>query len=447
MAAEVKSMDDEDGSLDHFRSLLLTSRMSPAQWMGVFMAVGLCALDGFDVLAITFAAPAIAKTWDIGKSQLGYVFSVGLLGMALGSFFIAPAADRIGRRPLVLVSLAMTVSGTFWTAYAGGLAALVMSRFLTGLGIGAMIAVIMPLAAEYANARRRDLAVSLVGIGFPAGGVIGGFAAAALLPSYGWQSIFILGSACGVVMIAAVWLAMPEPAGYLIARPGPRALERVNAYLRRCGHGPVDALPHAPVERATPVADLFREEMMRVTLSITAIYLLYFLTLFYVQNWLPTLIADLGFAASDAAQASAWLSIGGILGGLFLGWSSTRFGLKNVVLGLVFPASLLVALFGLVPADMTLLRIAAATIGFALQGGTAGIYAVISRSFPVRMRASGTGFAIGIGRLGSVASPIVASALFAAGLGPIGVCVAMAIPALIAALILIWFPVRPADNF
>ncbi len=408
----------------------------------MLVTTALNALDGFDVLAITFAAPAIARNWHVDKGVLGAVFSAGLLGMAFGSFFLAPFADRVGRRVVALCSLALMVLGTLWTARAGGTGSLIASRLFTGLGIGSMIAVINPLAAEYANTRRRDLALSLLNVGYPAGGLIGGIVAALLLSSYGWQAVFVTASALGAVMMVIVWLLMPEPASFLLARPGPRNLVRLNAYLRRCGVPEVDEVPPAqPVDRV-PTAALFRSGMRRVTLTITAIYLLFVVTLFFMQNWLPTLVADVGFSAADAARIAIWLSIGGIAGGLSVGVLSPRFGLKPTVTGMIGASFCLVALFGLVPGNFKLLQLAGAVVGFAIYGGIIGLYAVVSRSFPVTMRASGTGFVIGIGRLGSVLSPLIASALFHSGLAREGVCLVLALPALIAGLILLSYRIQ-----
>ena len=342
---------------------LLNEPMSNTQWLGVAATVVLCALDGFDVLAITFAAPAIARGWGIDKSQLGFVFSAGLLGMALGSFFIAPAADRYGRRPLVLLSLAIMVSGTLWTAASTNLELLVFSRLYTGLGIGAMIAVINPLAAEYANARRRDVAMSLVNVGFPIGGVVGGLIAAMVLPIAGWRALFWGAGALGTTAALLVLFALPEPATSIAARGGPDALARVNAYLRRCGKRPVASLDAVSKLTGAPILALFRGELAPVTLAITAIYLLFVMTMFFMQSWLPTLIADLGLAAGAAAGIAVWLSIGGIAGGLVLGLAAMRFGLKPAVLAALFLSATLVAMFGFVPANPALLKVAAAMTG------------------------------------------------------------------------------------
>lgn len=422
---------------DDPRERLLSAPLSRFQATAIAVTVALCALDGFDILAITFAAPGISAEWAIGKAALGLVFSAGLMGVAAGSFLLAPLADHVGRRPMVLVSLAIMALGTFWSAMCGSLVTLAGSRLFTGLGIGTMIAVINPLAAEYANAKRRDLAVSLLNIGYPVGGVAGGLLAAALLPQYGWRSIFACVGVLCLLMFPVVLRFLPEPPGYLIGRPRRDALERVNRFLVRAGQTAVASLPAGIRTGRSPTADLFRGGMKIVTVKVTAIYLLNVIPVFYMQNWVPTLVADLGFSAAEAASVSTWLNVGGVLGGLFVGLAASRFGLKPVVVGTLLSTSVLINLFGSAPASLPLLRAAALVAGFCVFSAMVGVYAVVSRSFPTRTRASGTGLVIGVGRLGSVASPLLASALFSSGLARPGVSAVMAIPAFLAAFVLV----------
>ncbi|WP_375392798.1 MFS transporter [uncultured Sphingomonas sp.] len=428
------------------RARLMAAPMSRFQWMAVAITVALCALDGFDVLAITFAAPAIAAGWGITKAGLGWVFSAGLLGMAGGSFFLAPLADVIGRRPLVLVSLAIMAVGSFVAASAGGIPLLLTARLCTGVGVGAMIATINPLGAEYANERRREVALSVLNIGYPLGGVVGGFVAALLLPHLGWRAIFLTGGVLDVTMFVVAIALLPEPLAFLLARPRPGSLARANAYLRRCGHAPVTELPPAALRQAAPTIQLFRGGMAALTLQVTAIYLLYVISMFFMQNWLPTLVTDRGYTPAQGATVSMLMSIGGIAGGLFVGAAAGRLGLKAVVVGAMLLAACFIAVFGLTPRDLLLLSVGAVVVGVALFGGMIGLYSVISRTFPVGMRASGTGLVIGIGRLGSVTSPIVAGALFTAGLAAGAVSAVMAVPALVAGILLLRFRVGAGER-
>lgn len=430
------------------RELLLAAPMSAHQMLAVAITVALCALDGFDILAITFAAPGIVAAWGIDRTQLGVVFAVGLIGIAAGSLLVAPLADLIGRRAMILWCLAVMTAGTFLCALSTSVVDLSVYRLVTGLGIGAMIAIINPLAAEYANARRRDLCVGLMAVGFPLGGVVGGSVAAWLLRHYDWRSIFVLAGLLSVAMVPLVLRWMPEPIGFLIEQRAARALEHVNAFLARCGHAPVRELPppRSAAKGGARLVSIFGADMVRSTLLITAIYFLYVMTVYFFLSWIPTLVADLGFSASVAASVAAIANLSGIAGGALLGWFANRFGLKLLSVLALLGMGACTAAFGLISADLTLLKIAAGATGFFLFAGMIGLYAVVARTFPTHVRATGTGFVIGVGRAGSALAPLLAGLLFTAGLGRGSVCMLMAVAAIAAAVLLMSFNVRAASS-
>lgn len=425
----------------------LAQPMSSHQKIAIFVIVMLCAVDGVDVMAITFAAPAIKALWGIGQAQVGLVLSSALLGMAAGSLFVAPLADIIGRRRLIFLSLATMIVGTLWTAATTNIVELMWSRVFTGLGVGAMVAVISSMTAEYANARNRDFCQTMFGIGFPIGGLLAGVLAGTLLPSYGWTSIFYAASALGLVLMPVVWLYLPEPIAPMIARPKHDTLARVNAYLQRCGRTPIDALPPPPATaRVTPLRALFASGMAGVTLLITAIYFMHVVTLFFVQSWAPSLVSSLGFPPGQAAKIAVFVNVGGIIGGPLLGASSMRLGLKPLVIVAMCGGAIVTAMFGLLPPSFALLALGSAAMGLFLQSAIMGLYAVVARTFPAEMRASGTGFVIGVGRIGSAISPILAGVLMTAGLSRSDVAFVMAAPALLAALLLLKFQVQAPDT-
>jgi MFS transporter, AAHS family, 4-hydroxybenzoate transporter len=429
------------------RTALLAAPMSTYQKIAVAVVVVLCMLDGLDVMAITFAMPAIKAAWGINQSQVGLVLASGLLGMAAGSLLLAPAADVIGRRRLIFLSLTIMITGTFWSAATDNVRELMLSRVYTGLGIGAMIAVISSLTAEYSNTRRRDFSQAMFGIGFPIGGLFGGFLASRLLPSYGWQAIFVAASIFGLVLVPIVWKFLPEPIAPMIARPKANTLDRVNHYLKRCGMPLISQLPPPPVDaKSAPLRALFASGMASVTVMIAAIYFLHVVTLFFVQSWVPSLIAGVGFAPAEAARIAVWLNLGGLISGPLLGASSMRFGLKPLAFTGLAGGALMTAVFGSLPPAFLPLLLGTIGMGFFLQGGMIGLYAVIARTFPAHMRASGTGFVIGVGRIGSAVGPALAGVLMTAGMTRSNVAIAMAVPAFLAALLLLKYRVRAPDT-
>ncbi len=425
--------------------IILDAPMSPYQVRAVGVTAALCALDGFDVLAVGIAAPGIVKDWGVGNAALGIVFSTGLAGMALGSFTIAPLADRIGRRRVIFASLTLMTLGMFLTADASNVITLMICRLLTGLGIGAMISVIYPLSAEYANARRRDLCVSVTAVGYAVGGVIGGAAAAALLAHHSWRWVFLFGAVVGLTMIPLVYFGLPESVPYLVGCGDRTALARINVFLSRCGFQSVSGIAAGPArEPRLALGEIFRAEAAVSTLQITAVNLLTFMSAYYLMSWIPQNVARLGFTASQAARVSVMASLGGIVGSVALGWASTKVGLKPLVLATIFGMAVMVAMFGFTPPKLDLLTWAAAVAGMFVYASTTGIYALLTRTFSARTRATGVGFVVGVGRVSSALGPAIAGLLLASGLSYKGVGATMAVPVLIAAAILMTLRVRSA---
>lgn len=225
------------------RQLLLRAPMRSPQLQAIAITVLLSALDGFDVLTVSLAAPSIVREWDLSKTVMELIVSLGLAGMAAGSLIVAPLADWVGRRPIVVSCLTMMTLGSGLCAIARSPSGLAGWRVLTGLGIRGTLAIANPLAAEFANARRRDLAVALMSVGFPLGRMLGGALAARLLVLDHWRLVFASGARFGAVMLALVLWRLPEPISFLIERQRPLDLARVDRMLERCGHPPTVALP------------------------------------------------------------------------------------------------------------------------------------------------------------------------------------------------------------
>ena len=215
-------------------------------------AIGLCValnmLDGFDVLVMAFTASEVAREWTLSGARLGVLLSAGLFGMAAGSLFIAPWADRLGRRAVTLGCLSVITAGMAASALARSPAQLTALRVLTGIGVGGILASLNVITSEYASKRWRATAISLQVTGYPIGATIGGTIAAVLITTYGWRSAFLFGAASSLLMIPIVVQTLPESLDFLLARQPPGALDRLNALLRRMGRAPVDALPARPLE-------------------------------------------------------------------------------------------------------------------------------------------------------------------------------------------------------
>ena len=423
------------------REILAKSPMSRLQVAAVAITVGLNALDGFDVLSISFASPGIAREWGIDRAALGFVLMMELLGMGLGAMLLGGVADRIGRRRMLLGCIAVMAAGMFMASRASGVYELCVWRVFTGVGIGGILAVISAAAAEFSNSRRRGLCVSLMAIGYPIGAVIGGSFAALLLKQNDWRAVFQFGAAATALFIPIVFLFVPESISWLCQRQPVGALANINRSLARMGHAAVAALPMVlPGAHKRSVTEIFAPNLLRVTLLITLAYFLHIPTFYFIIKWVPKIVVDMGFTPSAAAGVLVWANVGGATGGAVLGLLSLRFGLKHLtMLGLVM-STIMVAVFGRGQATLAQLSLVCAVSGFFTNAGVVGLYGLMAQMFPTHVRATGTGFTIGIGRSGSMLAPIIAGFLFRAGYGLEFVAVIMGVGSLVAAAALWLLP-------
>ncbi len=398
------------------REILATEPMGRLQVVAVTMCILLTALDGFDVLSISFAAPGIAAEWGIDRAALGLVLSMELIGMGVGSLLFGNVADHFGRRPMILACLVVMTAGMGLAATTDSLAVLSAYRFVTGLGIGGMLASTNAMVAEYANDRHRSLAVALMAGGYPLGAVVGGSIVSVLLVWYDWRSVFVFGAVLTALFIPLVWFLLPESVSYLAEKRPRGALERVNRTLGRMGHAAVPALP-VPQEAvsASGLAALFRPGLARITVLLTAAYFAHIMTFYFIIKWIPKLVVDMGFPAPLAGSVLVWFNVGGMTGSILLGLLTHRFDLRRLVIAFLLLASIAVVVFGQGQADLVQLSVVAALGGFFTTAAIVGLYALFAKSFPTGVRAGGTGFAIGVGRGGAALGPLAAGFLFVAG--------------------------------
>ncbi len=424
--------------------------MSVRQWIVVVLMVLLNALDGFDVLSSAFAAPGITKEWGILRSALGVMLSAELVGMGFGSIFLGGLADKIGRKPSMLLCLVIMAIGMYMAHAATTLTALTAFRFFTGLGIGGMLAATNAVTAESTSKASRSLAMSLYVIGYPLGGVIGGYAAQSwLLVDYDWRAVFLFGAICTAVMIPLVALLVPETPAFHAARQKPDALARVNRSLRALMQPAIDALPPIKAGLKPKVTDILSKPGLRkVTWLLALGYLVHTFTFYFVLKFAVQIVSDAGFTQPQAASTLTWANIGGAIGGLLFGFLLKKWDIKGPTIACMLLGVLAVVWFGMGHDTLNGWRLATFLQMFFLNAAIVGFYAAFARGFPAYARATGTGFALGIGRAGAAGSPIVAGILFD-HLGKhqlLPVSMVMSVGSLIGIVLMLMLPLRDADS-
>lgn len=410
--------------------------MSRIQIVAVTLCVLLNALDGFDVLSISFAAPGIAQEWGIDRGALGVVLSMELIGMAFGSLLLGPVADRYGRRPVILGCLLAMSLGMFAAAKAMGIVDLSVYRFITGLGIGGMLAATNAMTAETANGRYRNMSVIAMAAGYPVGVVLGGMLVSSLLVEFDWRVVFYFGGVVTVLFLPLVWFLLPESVAFLAQARSQDALERANAALTRMGHPAADALGE---ELQKPsVAELFQPVLRSRTVLLTVAYFAHIMTFYFLLKWIPKIVVDMGYNPSEAGGILVWANVGGLAGSLTLGLITRWFNLRYSLIVLLLGSAIAITLFGRGQANLAELAVYAGAAGFFTNGVIVGLYALFAQVFPTNVRAGGTGFVIGLGRGGAALGPIVAGLMFAFSYGLDTVAMSMALGSLIALVALLF---------
>lgn len=422
------------------RSYLDKEKMSRLQMIVVIITTLLNAIDGFDVLAISFAAPGIAKEWGTTQAALGIVMSMELIGMAIGSFILGGVADRIGRRRTLLGCLIVMTAGMLLATTASNAIQLSLWRVLVGLGIGGILACVNAVVAEFSSIKRRGLCISLMVIGYPLGGTFGGMLASYLLQAHEWRAIFYLGAVITGVCVPAVFFFVPESIHWLCRKQPKGALEKINAALAGMKFPQVAQLPALqPQQEKRSLAGIFSPSLAAITLILTVAYFLHITTFYFILKWSPKIVADMGFAPSLAGGVLVWANLGGAVGGAVFGWLTTRIELKKLTIVIMLLTSIFVALFGRTSVDLDQIKMLAACAGFFGNAGISGLYSLLAIAFPTEVRATGSGFVIGIGRAGAVISPVLAGVLFHAGAGLPTVAMFMGLGSLMACLVLVTF--------
>jgi len=412
--------------------------MTMAQITVVVLTVLLNAMDGFDILSIAFASPGIMSEWHITRAQLGVVLSAELIGMGIGSVFLGGVADKLGRRPTLMGCLVVMAMGMIGATTATNPTILSIWRIFTGLGIGGMLSATNAVVGEFSSTKRRSLCISLMVIGYPLGGGIGGLYASSLIHAYGWRSVFYFGATATAILLPLVFFCVPESVQWLTRTQPAKALARVNTSLRRLGHQTVSTLPEIqPGDRKKSIADIFSPSLVRVTVILTACYFLHILTFYFLLKWTPQIIADMKFAGASAGRVLAFANLGGAAGGIVFGLLTSRIGLKPLTIGILLLNAVAVVSFGQSAVVLSTLTTLAILVGFFGNAAVSGLYSIVAYSFPTHVRATGTGFVIGVGRAGAALSPILAGYLFNGGIPLPSVAMIMATGSLLAAFVLL----------
>ncbi len=390
------------------------------QWQVMLICLAVAIMDGFDTQTLSYAAPALVKEWNIPGGALAPALSAGVLGMMFGSMIFGPLADRFGRRSMIIASLALFGVFSFLTPFFESLPSLIVMRVITGLGIGGSLPNAVALGVEYFPRRRQAMVATYVVCGYTVGAAGGGFVAAALMPHFGWPSVFYAGGLLPVVLIPLVLWGLPESVRLMILWRRPAA--EVAKWLRKVDpaapSGP-DVVYVLPEENqpGMPVKHIFKDGRAVPTLMIWTMYFFSMGAVFLVNMWTPLVLNSAGFALQQAVLAGATIMVGAVAGSLIIGPLMDRFS-PYAALGtayLLAAATVLLMMFinASVPIGMIFAILFA--VGFMMAaGGVQGASALAGMFYPTFIRSTGVGWGFGLGRIGAIAGTMLGGALIQA---------------------------------
>ena len=393
-------------------------------------------LDGFDTQAIGYVAPSIVKEWGMTRGALGPVFSAGLFGLMIGALLFGPLADRIGRKKIIIFSTLAFGLGALATSFVQDVNALLAIRFLTGLGLGGAMPNAVAMTSEFNPRRRRATMVMIMFCGFSVGAALGGFLAAALIPHFGWRSVFVVGGIAPLIMVPILARTLPESVRFLaLAGRAPERVAQLLGFIRPgASFAPgTQFIVHEPALAGMPVVHLFREGRTAATLLLWVVFFMSLLDIYFLANWLPTVLNDLGASVSEAVLIGSMLQVGGVVGTFALGSIIDRFSFKALAL-VYFVAIFAVGAIGQLGHSAVLVATAIFVAGFCVVGGQIAANALAAAFYPTSVRATGVGWALGIGRVGSIVGPLVGGMLLTMKWSAGAVFFAAAAAALCAAL-------------
>ena len=411
-------------------------KMTQVQYFSIAICFLMSVLDGMDVLVVSYCAPAIAEDLNLGPKTLGFVFSAGLIGMAIGAIFLAPFADRFGRKKIILASALIMGSSVLLTAYSENILQLILMRLISGLGIGCMLATTAALTSENVLNNSKDFWVSLVISGYPVGAVASGYVAAAIIPSYGWESMFVLAGLTTLLTIPLIFFFLSESPQFYLKKQPKDALAKANKILIKMNFKPLNSLPKIGLKANNKplVSQLFSEKYKISTLQLWAALFFAFGCLYFLISWIPKLATDAGLSIELAIYAGTIFNVGAFFGIVLQGYFSSKIGLKKTISFFLLLTFLLMASFKLfVGTDILLLVYF--LLGFSLQGGFVGLYAVAARLYPTEFKTTGVGWAIGMGRVGGILAPLIGGFFISIGLSLSANFFIFSIPALIASVL------------
>jgi AAHS family 4-hydroxybenzoate transporter-like MFS transporter len=418
--------------------LLANSRIGPLQRRVFLLCLLTLIIDGFDVQAMGFLIPALSAAWNVEPAQFRTVLPAANFGVLIGSLVFSPLADKVGRRPVLVWSTLWFAVMTLAAAFSTNVTQLFWLRFVGGIGMGCIIPNATALIGEYSPAGRRVTLMMTITVGFTAGGAVAGFIARALIPAFGWQSVFLVGGTIPLVIAVAMYAALPESLAFLAVR---RRLTEIARWLRQLDptlklDAGTEYVTHEESKGGAPFVHLLRDGRAAVTTLLWIVNFMNLLILYSVSSWLPTVVNEMGYSQNTSVLVGAVIWVGGTIGTFGLAWAIQRRGFTRTLTLNYALAALSVAFIGQPGISLALLTVIVFVTGWCVIGGQPGMNAFAATFYPTYLRSTGVGWALGIGRVGAIVGPYIGGLMIGAKWTSQQLFWAAAVPAVISAVTL-----------
>ena len=418
--------------------LLANSTVGPLQ-KRVFLLCALCLIiDGFDVQAMGYVAPAVFAELGIPRPALGSLLAAANFGVLIGSLVFSPVADKIGRRPVLIGATLFFAVLTLATAFARTFDQLWWLRLVAGIGMGCIIPNATALVGEFSPIKRRVTLMMTITVGFTAGAAFGGFVAAALIGTFGWRAVFLVGGAIPLAIAVAMMTSLPESLQFLAVRRGNQKalakwLHKLDPTLRV--DSSTEYVANEESKAGVPVVHLFRDGRAMVTLLLWVINFMNLLNLYTLAGWLPTVLTGIGYSTQTAVLVGTILQVGGTIGTFGLAWLIARGGFIPMLTATFAIAAISIAAIGTPGLSTMLLFVVVFIAGWCVVGSQPGVNALAATFYPTYLRSTGVGWGLGVGRVGAIVGPLIGGGLMAQQWGTQQLFWAAAIPAVVSTVL------------
>jgi AAHS family 4-hydroxybenzoate transporter-like MFS transporter len=421
-------------TLVNVTEILDRPKLSAFQKLVAGLCMAIMFVEGISAQSAGYVAPDLREAWHLTPSELGTFFSSVLFGLMLGGLFVAPLADRVGRRPILIGCVGLFGICSIASAFSTSIAMLDGFRFLTGLGLGGAMPNAIAMTAEYSPQARRSTMVAVIMTGFILGSVAVGLMSAELVPLWGWPSVFVAGGLLALLLLPVLMVALPESVRYLALHDSGRSAA-VQLLMRLAPDVEVDANTRLIIEEHSAsrvsVLTLFRDRRARTTALLWLIYFMSLLNLYLIASWLTTHVRAEGIDLGTAIIVGTMFQVGGAFGAVF-GWMVDKSGPSRAIFIAYVIGAVAIACIGLAEANLVMLTLSVFAAGFGIIGGQTAANALAAISYPTQIRSTGVGWAVGIGRAGSIVGPGLAGILVEAGISTQDIFYLAIIPALCA---------------